>query len=174
MAKVAQRYAKAIYNANSSVMNNVNQDMQLIAKTVSKNHELQAFLKSPIIRSEVKVTALQQIFKDVQNETKELFELLKINKRFDILADIANQFTSIYNDHNHIENVMVTTATPITKEIEDKVINKVKNVTDKKLVLNNVIDPSIIGGFIIRVGDIQFNESVKHKLQTIKKELVVK
>ncbi|RZK18328.1 MAG: F0F1 ATP synthase subunit delta, partial [Flavobacterium sp.] len=72
---------------------------------------------------------------------------------------------------NHTEVAEVTTAVPLTGDLEAKVLAKVKEFTTKTVTLHNIVDESIIGGFILRIGDKQFNASIVNSLQVLKREL---
>lgn len=172
MSRAAIRYAKAIMETAVAAgkADAVNQDMKTVSETVNTNHELKLFLDSPVVKPEVKFNALSEIFTAVQNDTKGLFLLLKENKRFEILAEIAQQYNAQYDALNGVEVAKVTTAFPITPELETKVLAKIKEFSDKKITLINTVDPSIIGGFILRIGDQQYNASVANRLQQLKRE----
>jgi F-type H+-transporting ATPase subunit delta len=96
--------------------------------------------------------------------------LLKENKRFEILAEIARQYNAQHDVLNGIEVAKVTTAFPITPDLEAKVLAKIKEFSTSKITIENIIDPSIIGGFILRIGDQQYNASVANRLQELKRE----
>lgn len=172
MSRAAIRYAKAIMDnavaANSA--DALNLDMKTISETVHSNHELKLFLGSPVVSAEVKFNALTEIFSGNQHETKSLLRLLKENKRFEILGEIANQYNQLHDQLNGIEIAKVTTAFPITPELENKVLAKIKEFSNKKITLINTVDPAIIGGFILRMGDQQYNASVANRLQQLKRE----
>lgn len=172
MSRAAIRYAKAIIeNAISNGRADVvNQDMKLINETVSSNDELKLFLSSPIVKPEGKYAALTEIFASLQPDTKGLLLLLKENKRFEILAEIAKQYNAKYDVLNGIEVANVTTAFPITPDLEAKVLAKIKEFSSSKITLINTVDSTIIGGFILRVGDKQYNASVANRLQELKRE----
>jgi F-type H+-transporting ATPase subunit delta len=172
MSRAAIRYAKAIIEnaVSNGRADAVNQDMNLILNTVSANQELQLFLISPVVKPQEKYTAIAEIFSAVQPDTKGLFLLLKENKRFEILAEIAKQYNAQHDVLNGIEVAKVTTAFPITPDLEAKVLAKIKEFSSSKITLENIIDPSIIGGFILRIGDQQYNASVANRLQELKRE----
>jgi F-type H+-transporting ATPase subunit delta len=173
MSRAAIRYAKAILE--TAVTNGkaeaVNQDMKMIFDTVNSNAELQAFLTSPVVNPSQKFDAISEIFSTVQLDTKGLFRLLKENKRFEILEGISQQYNAQHDVLNGIEVATVTTAFPITAELESKVLAKIKEFSSSKITLINTVDPSIIGGFILRIGDKQYNASVANSLQELKREL---
>ena len=172
MSRAAIRYAKAILDIaqTSGKAEAVNDDMKSIVNAVSESAELKDFLTSPIIKIEVKKSALSEIFSNVQNETNSLFHLLFENKRFEIVEEIAIQYNKLFDESNGIEVAKVTTAFPITAELETKVLAKIAEFSNKKITIQNIVDPSIIGGFILRVGDQQYNASVASKLSELKRE----
>eukprot|EP01136_Pigoraptor_vietnamica_P021154 Opistho-1_new@71005 len=172
MSRAAIRYAKAILDTaiSSGTAAKVNDDMSLIITTVDSNAELKEFLSSPIIDSNSKMNVLAEVFASVQGETKSLFRLLQENKRFEILSSVATQFNALFDEMNGIEVAKVTTAFPITEDLEAKVLDKIATISDKKVTIENIVDPSIIGGFILRIGDKQYNASVANRLQELRRE----
>lgn len=171
--RAAVRYAKAILDiaTSKSTALEVNNDMALIAKTIQDNAELATFIANPTLKSEVKNSALLEVFKQTGAVTKSLFQLLLANKRFGILQNIATQYNKLYDEANGIELATVTTAVAITPELEAKVLAKIAEFTTKKVSIKNNVDPSIIGGFVLRIGDKQYNASVASRLQVLKREL---
>jgi F-type H+-transporting ATPase subunit delta len=172
MSRAAIRYAKAILETavSNGKANPVNEDMKSIIAAVSSSTDLKEFLTSPIIISEVKMKALSEVFASVQADTKSLFRLLQENKRFEILEAIASQYITQFDEMNGVEVANVTTAFPITADLEAKILAKAGTISTKKLTIKNTIDPSIIGGFILRIGDKQYNASVSNRLQELKRE----
>lgn len=172
MSRAAIRYAKAIIE--TAVSNNtadaVNQDMKFILDTITSNEELQLFLQSPVVGPESKFSAINEIFTAVQSETKGLFQLLQANKRFEILNEIASQYVAQHDDLNNKQTAFVTTAFPITADIEKQVLAKISEFSNKTITLYNIVDPEIIGGFILRLGDQQYNASVANGLRELKRE----
>lgn len=171
--RAAIRYAKAILDlANSKgVAEAVNNDMKSIVSAIETNEELSTFIQSQTTRVEVKESALLEVFANVNGVTKGLFRLLFENKRFEILDAIAVEYNKLFDENNGIEIAKVTTAIPMDAALEAKVLAKVATLSDKKITIENIVDPSIIGGFILRIGDKQYNASVANRLQVLKREL---
>ena len=174
MSRAAIRYAKAILETAVSSGNatKVNNDMKTIVDTVSGNQELSNFLASPIIASDLKMNALSEVFASVESESKSLFRLLQENKRFEILLPIAEQFNAQFDEMNGVEIAKVTTAVPMDASLEALVLAKIATISDKKITLQNTVDPSIIGGFILRIGDKQYNAAVSNRLQELRREFL--
>ena len=171
--RAAIRYAKAILEIAESkgVATNVSEDMTLIASTIKSNEELSTFIQNPTIKVEVKESALLEIFANSNAVTKSLIHLLFENKRFEILNAIALEYNALFDIMNNVEVTKVTTAIPMDAALEAKVLAKIATFSDKKVTIENVVDPSIIGGFILRIGDKQYNASVANRLQVLKREL---
>ena len=171
--RAAIRYAKAILEIADSkgVAGDVNTDMTLIASTIDGNVELNIFIQSPIIKVEQKENALLEVFATTNAVTKSLFHLLFENKRFEILQAIALEYIKLFDIMNGVQIAKVTTAIPMDDALEVKVLAKIASFSDKKITIENCVDPSIIGGFILRIGDEQYNSSVANRLQVLKREL---
>jgi F-type H+-transporting ATPase subunit delta len=114
---------------------------------------------------------LQAVFEGVSSDTKRLLEVLADNSRSNLLSSVATSFIAEYNKIHKIEEATVTTAVSITDELEAKVLEKVRELTGSTDVkLKNTIDESIIGGFVLRVGDMQYNASIASQLGKLKRE----
>lgn len=172
-SRAAKRYAKAILlqatEANTTSV--MFEDMQSIVTTISQSNELSEMLQSPIYKDEDKKAALNQIFANQSDTTKSLIAILITNKRVSLLNDVALSYMEIYKESQGIKVAQVTTAIPLSSELETKVLAKVKEITGSdKVTLESKIDESIIGGFILRIGDLQYNASISNSLAKIKRE----
>ena len=172
-ARAALRYAKAILNLakDSNSQELVDNDMKLIVTTIAENDELKVVLNSPVIKATDKMKVLKALFSDkVDTISLGLFNLLEENKRISMLESIAKQYSIIYDFNRNMQVAKVTTAVALTKEIEAKVIAKIIALTGEKANLENVINPNILGGFILRVGDVQYDASISNYLNELRKE----
>jgi len=172
-ARPALRYAKAILSLakENGLETEVNADMQFINATISENDDLQTMLKSPVIKAADKKKVLNAIFTDKVNTISlGLFNLLQENKRMVMLQPIASQYTTIYDYLKSMNIAKVTTAVALTKEMEEKVLNKIVELTGNKTSIENIVDPSILGGFILRVGDLQYDASISNNFNELRRE----
>lgn len=173
MSRAAIRYAKAILNkANeNNTQAVVFGDMQSVYNTIENSRELQSVLQSPVIKANDKKEALLKIFSGQSETTHSLINILVENQRTSLLGDVAKSYVQLYNDEQGVKVATVITAVPLSSELEEKVMAKVKQLTgSEKVTLKNEIDPAIIGGFILRVGDIQYNASIANQLGNLKRE----
>jgi len=170
--RAAKRYAKAVINLakDQNTVEAVNNDMMLITNTVTNSKDLSDMLQNPVLRSEIKKSALLEVFKDSNAITVGLIDTLISNKRINILNEVASRYNQLYDKYRGSEVAIVTTAIPLTDDLKSKVLAKAKELTGNDVVVKNIVDESIIGGFILRVGDIQYNASITNKLNKLKRE----
>lgn len=171
-SRAAIRYAKAVLDlaVDSKVTDAVEADMRDIVSTISNSKELQGMLGSPVVNGLEKKTALKEIFKDKHAITEGLLNILVDNKRIPMLVDVASKYI-VLNEQLKGEGVAyVTTAVPITTGLENEILEKVTKLTGNKVVIENKVDENIVGGFILRVGDLQYDASIANKLSNIKRE----
>ena len=99
-----------------------------------------------------------------------MIDLLVDNKRLAILVDVAKKYTEIFDKLKGIEVAKVTSAIPLTEDLNKLVLAKVKEITGKEATIENIVNPDIIGGFILRIGDVQYDASIFNKLQVLKRQ----
>lgn len=170
--RAAKRYAKALldYAIEKQHVDIVFQEMTNLLKVMDENIEFQRLLLSPIVKSNVKRNVLVHIFPDKSDLLRQLIEVLVHNKRLSLTKNIAKAYIELYNEYKQKRIVQVTTAEPISDLLKDQFLQKIKQLTgNSNFELRNKIDQNIIGGFILRVGDIQYNASISHKLLAIKR-----
>ncbi|OGS73693.1 MAG: ATP synthase F1 subunit delta [Flavobacteria bacterium RIFCSPLOWO2_12_FULL_35_11] len=172
-SRAAIRYAKAIlsFALEQQKEVEVNDDMLLVANTIKDSKELQLLLNSPVLKTELKKSALKEIFASKTSSlTISLINLLIDNKRLPILGEVAKKYNVIFDSLKGIEVAKVTTAIPLTEELNQQVLRKVIEITGKQATIESIVNPDIIGGFILRIGDIQYDASVANKLQVLKRQ----
>lgn len=171
--RAAIRYAKAVLSLSEEQKSSVAtySDMQLIATTISESEELQLVLNSSIVKSDDKKKALIAIFGSQVNEiSTKLIDLLIENKRLADFGSVATQYIALYDELSGKQEAVVTSAIPLTKALSTQVLAKVKELTGKEAILSNIVNPDILGGFILRVGDIQYDASIANKLNVLKRQ----
>ena len=170
--RAAIRYAKAILDiaVENKATTAVENDMRSVVKTISDSRELKDMLASPIIKAESKKKALKGIFKGVHPVTEGLIGLLVSNKRIGMLNEVALKYIILNEKLKGQDVAFVTTAVALTAELEKKILAQVTKITGNKVTIENKIDAGIIGGFVLRVGDLQFDASIANKLSNLKRE----
>lgn len=174
-SRAAIRYAKAVLSlaTDQNLADVVNNDMKHITETIAQNNELSQVLQNPVVRSSEKKAILNSIFTDINVNTVNLINTLISNKRLALLNNVATSYSQLYDQLRGSQVAIVTTALPLTDTLKAKVMAKVKELTGKEAELKSIIDESILGGFILRVGDIQYNASIANKLDKLKREFTL-
>ncbi len=170
-SRAAIRYAKAVLSLSLDLKqeDQVHEDMLLVSSTINESKELQVLLNNPVIRTKVKKSALTAVFKKLNKISLRLIDLLIENKRLPLLSEVAKQYAILFNQHKGSQTAKVITAIPLTGKLEEQVLAKVKEIIGKKVHLENIIDPAIIGGFILRIGDKQFDASISGKINNLRR-----
>ena len=159
--KLASRYAKAILedSISSNTLDVTKDDLNLIKSACDGSSDLQALLKSQ---------------SKVSNQVLNFVLLVISHKRESFLNQIIGEFFNQYNELKEISEITITTAVNTSQEELVAIATKFKEelkLTNVKV--NVLVDPSILGGFIVKLGDKVYNASIKHKFNELRKELIL-
>ncbi|MDB9781675.1 ATP synthase F1 subunit delta [bacterium] len=174
-SRAAIRYAKAVLSlaTDQKSAEAVSNDMKAISNAIAQSEDLRQMLQSPVVRSSDKKAVLTQVFNEANVTTTNLIDVLISNKRLALLNDVAASYTQLYDQMRGTQVATVTTAVALTDDLKAKVLAKVKELTGKDAEVKSIIDESILGGFVLRVGDIQYNASISNKLNKLKREFTL-
>ena len=167
-SKVAKRYAKALldYSVEKAVEDAFFQEISSVVQVVRENPDLRALIHSPIVRMEIKHKVLQEVFSERSATLNLLIEILVENKRVSDLYDIAREYIIQYNRYKGKTTAYLTTAVELPESLKAIALSG-----GKKITLESRVEPQLIGGFILRIDDLQYNASIAHKLYGIKEQL---
>ncbi|HTH81311.1 MAG TPA: ATP synthase F1 subunit delta [Mucilaginibacter sp.] len=170
---VASRYAKSLIDLaeEQKVLEEVNNDMVFFLQTLKANPQLAAVLANPIISHLKKLNILTDIFSSKVNKVSIAFFKLMINKgRGEVLYATANGFIDLYDIKKNITKASVVSATPLSEANKQKMLDEVKAAVGGTVILEAKTDPSLIGGFVLTVGDRQLDTSIASSLKKLKKD----
>ena len=168
---VAYRYAKALIDlANEQgVVKEVNQDMSFFETVCQENDNFVAVMANPIVRHDKKLSILKKIFENkVNNVTFSIFKVLTKKNREKLIYPIAKEFQKLFNLQTGVQIVEVSSAVALTDTQRSQFSKIVADAIHKEVHLEESIDESLIGGYVLRVGDTQIDTSVKKKLNELK------
>lgn len=173
--RTAIRYAKALLDLakDQKLADVVHTDMKSIANAVAASAELKDMLLSAVIPTATKKSALLAVFTGLDKLSIGLIDTLITNKRIAILGTVAEQYNELFNEDEGKQVATVTTAVSLTEDLKTKVLAKVKELTGKEAEILSVVDETILGGFILRVGDMQYDASIANKLNKLKREFTL-
>ena len=173
--RVAYRYAKSLIELahEKGILEQVKDDMALFQETVAESRDFAMMLKSPIINHYKKGKIIEKLFTGkVQEMTSMFFVLICHKSREAILEAVAAAFMEQYNTIKGIQRAHVVSATELTGDLRSKIENVVKGIAGMSdVTLTESIDETLIGGYVLTVGDRQIDDSVKGRLENLRTEL---
>jgi F-type H+-transporting ATPase subunit delta len=172
--RLATRYAKSLIDLaiERGQLEEVYADMQWLNAVSKSNRDFVNLLRSPIINADTKKKILEAVTNGKISEITAGFNRLLILKgRESNLPEIASAFISSYKQKKDIQTIMLTTAAPVNDSIKDAIIAQVKKTAGFQHVeLEEKVDPSLIGGFVLQVGDKLIDASIAYDLRAIAKQ----
>lgn len=172
--RVVSRYAKAFlqFSLDCKKEDKIVKEMKELFSAIEAYPNLENFLSDPILSAEKKINVKENLFKSFSKEVNDFLDLLIKKKRESFLKMIAIKFIDLYNTNKNIIPATVVSATPLSVQSEKEILKKANEMTSFKVKLEKVVDPKILGGFILRVADLQYNASLSNRLGVLKRELV--
>lgn len=171
--QVASRYAKSLIDLaqEQNALEEVKGNMELFAETLRNNPQLQAVLKNPIVSLDKKAGILVELFASKVHPLVLAFFKIMVNKgRSAVLYATAKEFMNEYNLRKNITKATVVSAAPLSAENKKQIEEVIKQSTKGEVILEAKVDAALIGGFVLKVGDKQFDASISSQLNKLKKE----
>ncbi|SKB75977.1 MULTISPECIES: ATP synthase F1 subunit delta [Soonwooa] len=172
-SKVAKRYAQGLleFTQEAGSTDAVFTEMQDVVKIMSQSKELNQFLDTPFIDAKKKIEVAGEVFKAFSPVAQNLIKLTIKKGRESQLKNIAQEFINKVEDIRGTKRVSLTSATALSRETVTEILKASQLVpSNTDFEVESIINPEILGGYILRVGDKQIDASVKTKLNNIKKE----
>jgi F-type H+-transporting ATPase subunit delta len=174
--KLANRYADALFMeaTSKSKLEQAFSDLNVVAGAIAQSRDFSNYLKSPVIDSDKKAAIFKEIFTGkIQDDTIRFLDIIIKNRREPYLSLILSKFFQKYNQAKGIAAVNVTVASELDGATQAKIENYVKAQSGKANVkINQKVDASILGGFIVDFGDRILDNSVKQKLRKVKQQIL--
>lgn len=172
IATVAARYAKSLLDLakEEGITETMYTDMRFLKQTLAQNRQLALILKNPIVRAEKKNSVVKAVFASrLSPVTMSFLQIIARKNREAIVDAIADEFIAQYDRMKGIERATVITTIPLTDALRQKFTAMVMKTTGAKLVeLEEKVDPKLIGGYVLRVGDQQLDGSIRHQLNELR------
>ena len=178
--RVTLRYAKSLLElaVEQNQLDACKSDMESVVRACKESKELSLLLKSPVVKTDKKVTILNEVFASFSALSKSFINIITNKKREMLLEEIAERFLLAYKQHKGIESAVVTTAIPLDKGLKAAIYAFIEKHACGQVELIEKVDEKLIGGAIIRMGDKQLDASVLRQIndlkQTFNKNLYIK
>ncbi|MFY0599199.1 MAG: ATP synthase F1 subunit delta [Cyclobacteriaceae bacterium] len=169
--KVAIRYAKPLLELaeEKGVLEKVHADIAGFSSICNESRDFVLMLKSPLISHLKKADILSSIFKGkVQDITLSFLDIIARKSRENLLPDISEEFLKLYNDKMGLQEAVVKTTVALDADTRKAFEKLVTEITGKKPLLKEEVDKDLLGGYIVKLGDRQIDDSVSGKLKDLK------
>jgi F-type H+-transporting ATPase subunit delta len=170
---IAERYAKSLFELalETGKLEQVRNDMDLMLDVCLNNKDFRQMLMSPVIRPDKKNAVMDAIFTGkIEELTKRFYILLSQKRREKYLEGIARQFIAKYKKHHNIIVIEIRSAVPLNKELKEKIVAIIETRSNRTVELIEIIDKSLIGGFIVSDEGRRYDASLTTTIKKLKKE----
>ncbi len=169
--RISYRYANSLFQLaeEKKITKKLAVDAELIASTLSKSKELCALLKNPIIKTEKKKEILSAIFDDkISNEIKVFLNFIIDKNREDLLLEIIKEFLNLVDNKEGVLRAKIISAVELDENLKKKIEYELEKREKREIKSEYIIDPAILGGYIIKFNDTVIDASLIHQLEKLK------
>lgn len=175
LSKISVRYAKAVYllSVEKGLLDQVKNDIVFIWDIIRANQDFKNVIESPVIKPSQKIKAVNAILKgSILDLTLNFMNILIKNKREQNLDGICRRFLDIYAKEKGIKTALITTAVSLDDAVSRRISEILAQEFKAKIVIELQQKPEILGGYILKVDDQQYDASVASSLRKIKQSLL--
>lgn len=169
--RIASRYAKSLLDLadEKGALEEVNKDMLMFSQLAEENRDLVLMLKSPVVAHDKKLIILNKVFTGkVHDLTLAIFQILTRKQREGYLPAIATEFHHQYNVRKGVEEATVTTTFKLDAKLRKEFESIVTQISGKSVELTEEVNESLLGGFVLKIGDRQIDDSLSSRLSALK------
>lgn len=173
MAKaLARRHAQAIFQLalQQKTLEQWRADLRRLVQVLT-DEELVHFWDNPRIRLDDKLSVLKQALQGISPLVLNLAGLIMARGRLGIVSDLVAEYDSLVDAYNGIEHAEITTAVPLDDATQQRLSRELGEALDKKVTVKPSVEPAIIGGMIVRIGDRVIDGSVRTRLESLRRGL---
>ena len=173
MEEIARVYAEALFEVarDKGKLDEVHDQLDQVADTIAENHDLQVFLFSPYFSSAEKRDGIRRAISGAEPELINFLELLAEKHRMPVIFRIRSRFDQMWaKERRHLE-VKLTSAVELPSNVVDQLGKEIEKQTGQTIELSSDVDENILGGLVLRVGNMVLDASVRNKLERLRKEV---
>ena len=173
MEEIARVYADALFESakEKDKLDSIREQLGQFAEAVDENRELQVFFFSPYFSSAEKREGISRAVSGAEEELVNFLELLAEKHRMPAIFRIRRTFDELWAEENKRLDVTLTSAVELDKKVVNRVGDEVARQTSREIDLSSEVDPEILGGIVLRVGNMVLDASLRSKLERLRKEV---
>ena len=174
MEAIAQVYARSLFEVakEHDKLDVVREQLGEIADAIAENHDLQVFFFSPYFSTDEKVDGLHRALADPDESVVNFLELLIEKHRMPALFRIRREFDALWEEENRLLPVQVTSAIELDESTVRQIGDAIGEQTGRRIELTSEVDPGILGGIVLRVGNSILDASIRNRLEKLRKQVV--
>ena len=174
MDEIAQVYARSLFEVaqEQGKLDVVREELGQITEALEENAELRLFFYSPYFSTDEKRDGLRRTVTDADPMTMNVLDILVENHRLPVLPRMRREYERRWREANNLLPVTVTSAVELDDSVVERIGDEIGRQTGRKVELTRKVDPSIVGGFVVRVGNAILDASIKNRLDNLRKQIV--
>jgi F-type H+-transporting ATPase subunit delta len=171
--EIAQVYSRSLFEVakEHDRLDLVKDQLGVFADALDENRELAIFFFSPYFSTEEKKQGLERALVDADPTFVNFLELLIENHRMPVIFRTRRQFEVLWDREHQLLPVEVTSAVELDREEVEELGRKVREQTGQNVELTSKVDPDILGGIVLRVGNSILDASIKNSLEQLRREV---
>jgi ATP synthase F1 delta subunit len=173
MEEIAQVYARALFEVakEHGVLDEVREQLDQFADALHENRDLAIFFFSPYFSTAEKEEGLRRAIEGADPRFLNFLEALIERHRMPAIFRIRDTFNELWEEEHHRLRVEVTTAVPLDDSIVQEIGERIGEQTDHEVELSSHVDPDILGGIVLRVGNFILDASIQNRLNQLRKQV---
>jgi ATP synthase F1 delta subunit len=173
MEEIAQVYARALFEVakERDILDEIHDDLRAFATALDENRELAVFFFSPYFSSEEKKNGLERAVTGADPIFMNFLETLLERHRMPVIFRIRARFEQLWDEENKLLPVEITSSVQLDKEIVAQIGDRIGEQTGQKVELSSKVDPEILGGLVVRVGNFVLDASIRNRLNQLRKQV---
>jgi F-type H+-transporting ATPase subunit delta len=173
MEEIADVYARALFEVakDRGALDRVHDELGQFADALDTDRNLQVFLFSPYFSSEEKKEGIKRIVTDADERLVNFLELLAERHRMPLVFRIRRNFDSMWAEENKLLPVTVTSAVELDERLVNDIGKRIEEQTDRHVELSSNIDPDVLGGLQVQVGNMVLDATVRNRLEQLRKQV---
>src|SRR5437870_4300683 len=173
MEEIAQVYSRALFEVakETGKLDELKQQLDEVADAFDRNHELTVFFFSPYFSTEEKKDGLRRVIEGAEAELINFLELLVENHRMPAIFRIRRQFDELWQEENRLLPVQVTSAIRLDEATVSEIGDVIGRQTGRTIELKSEVNPDILGGIVLRVGNSILDASIRGRLERLRKQV---
>ncbi|MFA5518277.1 MAG: ATP synthase F1 subunit delta [Spirochaetota bacterium] len=172
---VARVYASSIFEIakEKNIISQVEEDLRVVAQILAEEADFKSYIYAPGITIEAKKSLMNKVFAGkISENTLDLLDLLIDNDRQDSISGIYEAFVKLDDEHNNRERITVISQASLEESLIASIKSQIGEKLKKEIIVTEKVDESILGGIIIKIGDLVIDGSLSKGLKNIKSNLL--